>query len=149
MSVTVQTCKITTFSFEDNGETRFVTEQNLTDNEIDHLEAWFDYNSIDKFRSYRFRRAFCESLHDMDDNVCFVDDLKDRIALAYAPGAAVLRTSGNSDDVTVSGYRSEDFDYTFDVVAKNLNNRGVIKLHDDAAIEVTRVGKIIFNLAYS
>ena len=138
MSVTVQTCKITTFSFEDNGETRFVTEPNLTDNEIDHLEAWFDYNSIDKFRSYRFRRAFCESLHNMDTNVCFVDDLKDRIALAYAP----------SDDVTVSGYRSEQFDYTFDVVAKNLNNRGVINLHNDT-IEVTRVGKIVFDLAYA
>lgn len=139
MSVTTHTCSITTFSFEDNGETRFVTEPNLTANEIDHLESLLDYNGVDKFRSYRFRRALCESLYDMDSNACFVDDLKDRIAIAYAP----------SDDVTISGYRSEDFDYTFDMVVNNLKGRGLLKLHNEEAIEVTRVGRIIFNLAYA
>ena len=149
MSVITNTYTVTAFTFEDNGKTRVFMEPNLTSEEIYDIEGWLELNNVDKFRTHQFRRALCETLYNMDNDHCWVSELKDMAAINLEP----LPRTMASGDMDLAEHR-EAYDYTFDAVAKNLANRGMIKFHDsvqrddDELVELTRVGKIILGLAY-
>lgn len=134
-----------TITVDIDGQERTVTALDLSPSEADHFEAFLNKEALTPFLEYRFKRAFCESLVDIQLRQAQDAQLvKEHIAGSLIPGYPEI------EDFNFGSH----FNKTFLEVADNLQNDGLVKIYRDfnskniRMIEPTKVGHYLFNLLF-
>ena len=158
MKVLTRTYTVTTFIYEDCGETKMFQQPNLCNQEIEDLKWWLlPEKPFAQFRENRFMKSICETLHkNFFGNLTYVDDLTRDVVMDHSP----------SDHARLTGEYTDEFRNDLEEKLYFMAAHGLVNLHyrsenvevngnytrtiidDIDIVEVTRIGSVFFELCY-
>ena len=100
MKVLTRTYTVTTFIYEDCGETKMFQQPNLCNQEIEDLKWWLlPEKPFGSFREDRFLKSICEILHrNKFDNYMYIDDLARDVVMDHCPSKNARLTGEYTDE---------------------------------------------------